>query len=130
MNDLKLCHKQSILVWLKINLTSTPALVYRSLRSQLAMFIIFLKFSSYGLFLENITKICHFFTKIDITTLSYIALVIVHIQIQYLFSQIHTSKQDSSDEICPILYLLWALAYWLLAIVLFVDLQVLQLLNF
>ena len=71
-----------------------------------------------------------FFTKIDITTLSYIALVIVHIQIQYLFSQIHTSKQDSSDDICPILYLLWALAYWLLAIVLFVDLQVLQLLNF
>ena len=53
MNDLKLCHKQNILVWLKINLTSTPALVYRSLRSQLAMFIIFLEFSSYGLFLEN-----------------------------------------------------------------------------
>ena len=70
-----------------------------------------------------------FFTKIDISTLSYMALVIVHIQIQYLFSQIHTSKQDSSDDICPILYL-WAWAYWLLAIVLFVDLQVLQLLNF
>ena len=50
-----------------------------------------------------------FFTKIDITTLSYMALVIVHIQIQYSFSQIHTSKQDSSDDICPIY--LWAWAY-------------------